>query len=217
MKAIVIIVIIGIVVAIGVISVIVAMQQEEISDIRRQEYLESSVAQCNLILVNVNMFNNNAVNQARSDWESCFDIAMEEYGNSFQKENWELQKQQTQNDWQVELEESASLDLDEYWALRYKEVSEPIKQQAEDKELQALKDEMNACLENASLIECMKTTTEPEPEEPKPYCLSPKYKLVEYTVSVRYHYLDKNQNGYYCVYTDYSDGETDMEDDRGLR
>ena len=222
------VIIIAMIVAIGIISVIVVIQQSEISDIRRQEYLESSVVQCNMIILNVNMFSNDAVNQARVDWENCFDDAMVKYGNSFQKENWELQKQQVSKDWQTGLKTSdntSNFGLDEYWALRYKEVSDPIKQQSQNIEIQEKREEMDSCLENASLIECMKITTKTEIEEEreeeereKPTCLSPNYRLKEYIVhSLNYVLVDKNRNGFYCEYYDSNRDQILRQDDEGLK
>jgi len=226
------VIIIAIVVAIGVISVVVVIQQSEISDIRRQEYLESYVAQCNLIILNVNMFNNDAVIRAGIDWEKCFDEAVNRYGNSFQKENWELQKMQTLQAELKTFDELSSFNLEEYWALRYQEVTNPIKQQAEEKKaevdeekLQVMKEEMDSCLENNTIIECMKITTkteieneEKEEEKEKPTCLSPKYRLKEYTVySLNYVLVDKNHNGFYCEYYDPNHDQTLRQDDEGLK
>ena len=85
--------IIAIVVAIGVISVIVVIQQSEISDIRRQQNFQSSVAQCNTIIDNVNHFSNEDVNLGVLEWQNCMDESMDKYGNASDKENWELSKQ----------------------------------------------------------------------------------------------------------------------------
>lgn len=222
MKPVIIITMVGIVIAIGILTVIVLFQQSELSDIRRQEYLESSTIQCNTIIVNVNYYSNEAVNRASLEWQKCMDESMDKYGNVFQKENWEQRKQVLKENWiDSDYEATSNFDLDEYWAQRYEEVADPIEKQVEkqiaENQKEVILQRIDSCPDGMSLIDCIELTTEREPEEPKPYCLSSKYKLVEYTISVTFHRVDKNQNGFYCVYTDYSDGEKAYEDDRGLR
>jgi len=220
MKPVVIIAIIGIVVAIGILASIVTFQQSEISDIRRQEYLESAAIQCNTIIANVNYFSNEAVNRASEEWQKCMDEAMNLYGNSFQIEKWKAQKQQLAENW-IEVpsvyEETSDFSLDKYWAQRYEQVTDPIEKQQVERQKELMQERMDSCPEGTSLIDCIQLTTEKQPEEPKPYCLSPKYQLIEYTISVTYHRVDKNHNGYYCQYLDPHDGEMAFEDDRGLR
>jgi len=222
MKTIVIIAIVAIVVAIGILTSIVTFQQSEISDIRRQEYLESSVIQCNTIIVNVNYFSDKAVNHASQEWQRCMDEAMNLYGNSFQKENWEQQKQQLGEDWLENSdnnEKSSNFDLEAYWALKYDQITEPIEKQATEKQLEKEKqinqEKRDSCSDSKNLIECLNDAAIPAPKEEKPICLSPNYRLTEYTVSFTYHHADRNHNGFYCVYLDPHDGEKSYVDDEG--
>jgi hypothetical protein len=87
------IVIIGIVVGIGlaVLGIIVANQQMEINDMKRQEILESRVVECGMIIAKANPFNNE-LEQAKINRDQCMDKVMAEYGNQAQKDAWEIMK-----------------------------------------------------------------------------------------------------------------------------
>ena len=99
-----------IIVAIIIFAVILIVQQFQISDLEREETLRYKMSECGLIYAQVKITWNleDDLEQARMDYAVCMDKALNDYGNDFQKQNWENIKEQRQLDEYFESQHSGN-------------------------------------------------------------------------------------------------------------
>jgi len=90
-------VIIAIVGGIGIVGIVFAVQQSQITDYERQEKLELNLEKCDLNLLGFTLVSTD-LSKPLSDWESCYESTFQRYGNNEQKIDWELNKDQQVND-----------------------------------------------------------------------------------------------------------------------